>query len=106
MTTREADTRTLCLPLPSDGLVGDSDAAAGPGLLSEGARRSGEAPANIMHAAAEKSIFPKRDSTARGMTRCCLGCFSEEPWSLFGSQQLFYMRSHVAQKATALAESR
>lgn len=75
MTTQEADTCTLCLPLPSDGLVGDSDAAAGPGLLSDGVRSSGEAPAYIMHAAAEKSIFLKGDSTARGMTRCCLGCF-------------------------------
>jgi hypothetical protein len=58
MTTRETDTRTLCLPLPSDGLVGDSDAATGPGLLSGGAQSSGEAPAKIMNAAAEKSMFP------------------------------------------------
>ena len=74
MTTRETDTRTLCLPLPSDSLVGDSDAATGPGLLSGGAQSSGEARAKIMNAAAEKSMFP--NATVLREVQLAAACFA------------------------------
>ena len=102
MATRETDTRTLCLPLPSDGLVGDRDGAAGPALLSGDAQSSGEAPARIMHAAAEESMFPNATALLELQLAAAWVASQKNLGRLLDSSRCLTWH-HVAQGATVLA---